>query len=453
MNRVLLVDDDEKFLKVYSEILTSNGYETMTASSGKECLEKLRSEFFNIIIIDVLMPVMNGIELLKLIQQEYSSLIILVLTGEGSISGAVEAMELGAFTYMLKPLEIEVLLHNLKRAEQFYILNSENISLKNRLPISKKTMLLGESTFIQETLKQIEQVSLANSSVLITGESGTGKEIIADLIHSSGKRALGPLIKVNCGVLNESLLESALFGYEKGAFTGATARKIGFFELSNGGTLFLDEIGDMSANLQQKLLRVIQEKTFERVGSTQVIRSDFRLICATNKNLKEEIKKGNFREDLFYRINVIPIKTTPLRKRKEDIPILLEYYISYFCYEMNKHVFKITEEALDVLMNYEWLGNVREVKNFCERLTVFSNGHDVSTEIIKNYIEGDIVWKNSYFSSTYREAEKEFQYNFLLKKLKENNWNISKTSEVLKISRKTLQLKIKELKIRECNIS
>ena len=453
MNRVLLVDDDKKFLKVYSEILISNGYETATASSGKECLEKLRSEFFNIIIIDVLMPVMNGIELLKLIQQEHSSLIILVLTGEGSISGAVEAMELGAFTYMLKPLEIEVLLHNLKRAEQFYILNSENISLKNRLPINKKTMLLGESTFIQETLKQIEQVSFANSSVLITGESGTGKEIIADLIHSSGKRALGPLVKVNCGVLNESLLESALFGYEKGAFTGATTRKIGFFELSNGGTLFLDEIGDMSANLQQKLLRVIQEKTFERVGSTQVIRSDFRLICATNKNLKEEIKKGNFREDLFYRINVIPIKTTPLRKRKEDIPILLEYYISYFCCEMNKHIFKITEEALDVLMNYEWLGNVREVKNFCERLTVFSNGYDISIEIIKNYIEGDIVWKNSYFSSTYKEAEKEFQYNFFLKKLKENNWNISKTAEMLKISRKTLQLKIKELKIRECNIS
>lgn len=453
MNRVLLVDDDEKFLEVYSEILISNGYETATASSGEECLKKLRAEFFNIVIIDVLMPVMNGIELLKLIQQEYSSLIVLVLTGEGSISGAVEAMELGAFTYMLKPLEIEVLLQNLKRAEQFYILNSENISLKNRLPINNKTMLLGESAFIKETIKQIEQVSSTNSSVLITGESGTGKEIIADLIHSYGKRALGPLVKVNCGALSESLLESELFGYEKGAFTGATARKIGFFELSNGGTLFLDEIGDMSANLQQKLLRVIQEKTFERVGSTQVIRSDFRLICATNKDLREEIKKGNFREDLFYRINVIPIKTVPLRRRKEDIPVLLEYYISYFCREMNKHIFKITDEALEDLMNYEWLGNVREVKNFCERLTVFSNGNDVSTKVIKNYIEGDTVWENTHSSSTYKEAEKDFQYNFLLKKLEENNWNISKTAEILKISRKTLQLKIKELKIRECNIS
>lgn len=453
MNRVLLVDDDEKFLEVYSEILISNGYETATASSGEECLKKLRAEFFNIVIIDVLMPVMNGIELLKLIQQEYSSLIVLVLTGEGSISGAVEAMELGAFTYMLKPLEIEVLLQNLKRAEQFYILNSENISLKNRLPINNKTMLLGESAFIKETIKQIEQVSSTNSSVLITGESGTGKEIIADLIHSYGKRALGPLVKVNCGALSESLLESELFGYEKGAFTGATARKIGFFELSNGGTLFLDEIGDMSANLQQKLLRVIQEKTFERVGSTQVIRSDFRLICATNKDLREEIKKGNFREDLFYRINVIPIKTVPLRRRKEDIPVLLEYYISYFCREMNKHIFKITDEALEDLMNYEWQGNVREVKNFCERLTVFSNGNDVSTKVIKNYIEGDTVWENTHSSSTYKEAEKDFQYNFLLKKLEENNWNISKTAEILKISRKTLQLKIKELKIRECNIS
>lgn len=209
----------------------------------------------------------------------------------------------------------------------------------------------------------------------------------------------------------------------------------------------------MSANLQQKLLRVIQEKTFERVGSTQVIRSDFRLICATNKDLREEIKKGNFREDLFYRINVIPIKTVPLRRRKEDIPVLLEYYISYFCREMNKHVFKITDEALEDLMNYEWLGNVREVKNFCERLTVFSNGNDVSTKVIKNYIEGDTVWENTHSSSTYKEAEKDFQYNFLLKKLEENNWNISKTAEILKISRKTLQLKIKELKIRECNIS
>ena len=447
MNNILMVDDDTKFLKVYSKILTENGYKTATASSGEDALQLMKQNYFNMAVVDIMMPTMNGIDLLKILKKEYPSLIVMILTGEGSIEGAVEAMKLGAYTYMSKPVNIDNLLNNVKRASELYVLNAQNISLKNIERDYTKSILLGESKFVKTTMGKIEKAGPANSTVLITGESGTGKEVIADLIHKNSLRNNGAFIKVNCGALSENILESELFGYEKGAFTGATTSKQGRFELANGGTLFMDEIGDISGNLQQMLLRVIQEKTFERVGGITTIHSDFRLICATNKDLSEEIKQGRFREDLYYRINVIPITTEPLRNHSEDIPILFKNFVDHYSEEMNKPKLTIDDKLNQRIIAYNWPGNVRELKNFAERMVVFASGNTLTSHDFSMFMNEDIDISEYKEASTYHDAEKQFQKKYLRKKLLENDWNITHTAEKIQVSRKTLQLKIKELNI------
>lgn len=445
MSHILLVDDDTTFLRVYSEVLKTNGHSVQVASSGRACLDILQTDFFEIAIIDMLMPEMNGIELLKHLRQDHPHMMVLVLTGEASISNAVEAMELGAFTYMVKPIEIETLLHNIQRAEAFFQLHSENTSLRNKLSYRDASpTLIGHSDHIQEIIADIQKIAPASSSVLITGESGTGKEVIVDMIHSSSPRCKGPLVKVNCGALSETLLESELFGYEKGSFTGANTRKIGYFELSGGGTLFLDEIGDMPLHLQHKLLRVLQEKCFARVGSTKSIYSDFRLICATNKDLKEEISAGSFREDLYYRLNVIRIRTKPLREHPEDIPDLVKHFIFFYAREMNKKPIDFLPSAMLPLQQYPWPGNAREVKNFCERLMVFANKSPLTPEDIRFYLGEECEDPPLEYTGTLKDADDNFQAVFLSKRLAEQQWNISQTAQLLGISRKTLQLKIKQ---------
>ena len=379
MKKILMVDDDKSFLKVYSEILRGKGYDTSTAEGGRQALELLGADYYDIVLSDVAMPEMNGIQLLKKIRTDYPEVLVIMFTGEGSISGAVEAMEEGAYTYLVKPLEVDQLLLNLQRASEYLNLNAENRLLKNRLSdFRSDSIFIGECSFAEDLRKKILQAAPTNSSVLITGESGTGKEIIADMLHENSLNREGPFIKVNCAALTESLLESELFGHEKGAFTGAIASKPGRFEMARGGTLFLDEIGDLPSNLQSKLLRVIQQKEFERVGGIRTIKVDFRLICATNKDLKAEVEKGNFREDLYYRINVIPIVSIPLRERAEDIPLLLHYYIQYFCRELSKPPFPVPRETMNILTNYPWKGNVRELRNLAERLAVFSDGRPLT---------------------------------------------------------------------------
>ena len=449
MSQILLVDDDASFLCVYSEILETNGHTVQTATSGQACLDLLQKEFFEIVVIDMLMPEMNGIELLRHLRHDYPHMMVLVLTGEGSIPNAVEAMELGAFTYMVKPVEIETLLHNIRRAEEFYRLSSENTSLRSKLSHRDTSpTLVGHSSYIRNMIEDIQQIAPASSSVLITGESGTGKEVIVDMIHSASPRCKGPLVKVNCGALSESLLESELFGYEKGAFTGATARKIGYFELSSGGTLFLDEIGDLPLHLQHKLLRVLQEKCFARVGSTKSIYSDFRLICATNKDLKEEISAGSFREDLYYRLNVIRLITSPLREHPEDIPDLVQHFLTFYAQEMNKKPVELLPAAMELLQQYSWPGNVREVKNLCERLMVFARGGCVDADAIRTRLGEDCGKPAEEPSGTLRDADDQFQASFLAKRLEEQHWNISRTAQLLGISRKTLQLKIKQYQLK-----
>lgn len=447
MKQILLIDDDESFLRIYAEILRTAGYDVETASSGAEALSMMEEHFFHIVISDVAMPQMNGMDLLRQIRTDYPDVLVMMLTGEGSISGAVEAMELGAYTYLIKPLEIDQLLLNIKRAVEFLNLNSENIQLKNQLSNIGQSPLLGNSPSIKSLREQILQIAPTSASVLITGESGTGKEIIANLLHENSLNKSGPMIKVNCAALAESVLESELFGHEKGAFTGAIASTQGRFEMARGGTLFLDEIGEMSVKLQSKLLRVLQEKEFERVGGSKTIKVDFRLISATNRDLRKEVEQGNFREDLYYRINVIPLKSSPLRERVDDIPMLLEHYMMYYCKEMKKPPVKFSEDSLEILKKYQWRGNVRELKNLVERLMVFSNGKEISTEMLPEEIKGEKVWGGDLYHMSFQDAKYFFEKQYLQKVLEKNNWNISLTAEEIKLARKNLQLKIKQLGI------
>lgn len=445
-----MIDDDRSFLKVYSEILRSKGYHADTAPDGSHALKKLAESYYDIVISDVVMPEMNGIEVLKKIKKGYPDQLVIMLTGEGSISGAVEAMEEGAYTYLIKPLEIDQLLMNIKRALEFIELNSENEQLRNRLTeMSHSEQLVGNSKAILDLKDQIMRIAPTNSSVLITGESGTGKEIIADLLHANSMNHAGPLIKVNCAALAESVLESEIFGHEKGAFTGAVTAKQGRFEIARGGTLFLDEIGELSLKLQSKLLRVLQEKEFERVGGTRTIKVDFRLISATNKDLKKEVETGAFREDLYYRINVVPLFSAPLRERAGDIPVLLDYYLDVYCREMKKPKLRFSEEAIGILIKYQWKGNVRELKNLCERLVVLAEAPLISAGMLPEEIKGQKGWSGEISQMGYQEAKRAFEREYFARMLGKNKWNVSATAEEAGIARKNLQLKMKQLNIRK----
>jgi len=448
MKTILMIDDDKSFLKVYAEILRGEGYGVETAESGPQALRMLEENYYDLVISDVVMPEMNGIEVLKKIKAEYPDVLVIMLTGEGSISGAVEAMEEGAYTYLVKPLDIDQLLMNIRRAMEFLELNSENRSLKSKISrMDAGGQLIGCSRFIEDLKIQIQKIAPTNASVLIMGESGTGKEIIADLLHANSQNSKGPFIKVNCAALAESVLESELFGHEKGSFTGAVSAKPGRFELARGGTLFLDEIGELSPKLQSKLLRVLQEKEFERVGGTRTIKVDFRLISATNKDLKAEVEKGTFREDLYYRINVVPLYTVPLRERPEDIPLLFEHYLDYFCKEMKKPKLRPDEECMDILKKYQWKGNVRELRNLAERLAVFADGEQLSAQMLPEEIRGQRARSESMDQLGFHEAKQEFEKKYLIHRLEKNNWNISATADEIGLARKNLQLKIKQLGI------
>ncbi len=448
LNKVLMIDDDESFLKIHSRILKSKGYDVHTSISGEYAFSMLKSESYAVVICDIVMPGIGGIDVLNKIKNEYDDIQVIMLTGEASISGAVEAMTFGAYTYLVKPINIEEFLLNVERAINFYNLNTENRRLKNRIAVmEEKIQLLGDSLEIKEIKKTIDIVALTNTTVLITGESGTGKEIVANLLHQRSFCSEGTLVKVNCAALSESILESELFGHEKGAFTGAISTKIGRFEMANEGTLFLDEISEISLKTQSKLLRVLQEKEFERVGGTKTIKANFRLIAATNKNLPEEVAKGSFREDLFYRINVVPINIPPLKDRFEDIPILLNHFLQYFCTEMRKPSMTFSNEALKVLMEYNWQGNVRELRNLVERLVVFSSSKVIHAADLPQEVRNVEINNIEKDNLTFLESKKIFERNYITNALKRNNWNISATAKEINIARKNLQLKIKQLNL------
>ncbi|GAB6182415.1 sigma-54-dependent transcriptional regulator [Thermodesulfovibrio hydrogeniphilus] len=445
--KILIVDDEIGILETLSGILEDEGYITIQSENAEQAFSILDKENIDLIFLDVWLPGISGIEAIKRIKENHSDIPVIMISGHGSIETAVQAVKFGAFDFLEKPLSMDRVLLTTERALQFKRLERENIKLKSSLV--KQYELVGSSDAMKRIKKQIEQIAKGDSRVLILGESGTGKELVARAIHSLSDRANSPFVEVNCAAIPQELIESELFGHEKGAFTGAVERKIGKFELANTGTLFLDEIGDMTLLTQSKLLRVIETQKFQRVGGTKDITVNVRIISATNKDLVEEIKKGNFREDLYYRLNVVPIYIPPLRERKEDIPELVNHFITEFVREKGWKPKTLTGNAIKMLQNYDWHGNVRELRNAVERLMIMTDSEIIDADAIeKTGIIGGTTKQESYFKyDSLKDARDAFERDFIIKKLKENNWNMTKTAEKIGIERSNLYKKIKSLGI------
>ena len=381
MNTILLVDDEPNYLVVLTELLKEEGFEVMTAQRGEDGLKIVADTDLDLVITDMRMPGMDGLELLEAVKSYNKDLPVIMITAFGEVEKAVVAMKAGAYNYLVKPFNNDELLLNIRKAIEHYSLLRENLRLRDEARVRYGfASIVGKNARMQEIYRIIEKVAPTPSSVLITGESGTGKELVARAIHINSPREKSPFISVNCAALPETLLESELFGHERGAFTGATSMRKGRFELADSGTLFLDEIGDIPLPLQAKLLRVLQERSFERVGGTHPINVNVRIITATNRELKDEVAEGRFREDLYYRLNVLHIHLPPLRERADDIPMLTDHFISKFAKMLNKPDLRISGEALRFLVGLPWEGNVRELENTIERAVVLSRGATVEIE-------------------------------------------------------------------------
>jgi len=435
---ILVIDDEEGIRDTLQGILEDEDYRVITASSSEEGLELIRREGPDLIILDIWLPNMDGIEALSIIRDVVPDVPVIMISGHANIEVAVKATKLGAYDFLEKPLSLDRILITVERALEKKALLNKYRELKEGY--SRKVELVGHSPAVKSIMQQINLAARSNARVLITGESGVGKEVIARLLHEGSERADRPFVEVNCAAIPQELIESELFGHEKGSFTGAVESKKGKFELAHRGTLFLDEVGDMSLQTQAKVLRVIETQVFQRVGGNRNIEVDVRIIAATNKNLSEEIKKGNFREDLYFRLNVIPISVPPLRDRKDDIPVLIEHFLETFAAEYGKPRKKITGEAVRKLQAYEWPGNVRELKNFIERMIIMVVGDEIDARHVDMF-ESDESELFRY--SSLRDAREAFERHFIIKKLRENNWNISKTAEILEIERSNLHRKIK----------
>lgn len=442
---ILIVDDEKGIRDGLKLFLKREGHLMFTAEDGKEALEILEKNDIDLVISDLRMPHINGDELLAFIKRDYPGVKVIILTGHGTVENAVEAMRNGAYDFLIKPLNLEKLGLIVKRALSQRQLEIDNRLLKKKLNVFSKQMI-GKSDKMIKISNLIEQVAPSKTSVLILGENGVGKEVIANLIHDFSNRKSNPFIKVHCAALSENLLESELFGHEKGAFTGAIKEKKGRFELANKGTIFLDEIGEISPNIQVKLLRVIQEKSFERVGGEKTINVDVRIIAATNRNLKKEVEEGRFREDLYYRLNVVQITVPPLRERKEDILLMMSSFIQNFSEENDKNIKEITKKAKTALYNYNWPGNVRELKNVLEAAVVLSKDGVIDINDLPPYLKNEDEQGNFLkikMPATMDEIEKEA----IISTLALANGNKSKTAEMLNMNRKTLYAKLNELEI------
>lgn len=440
---VLIVDDEEGIRETLSGILDDEGYESIVASSGEEAIKKTKENTPDIVLLDVWLSGMDGIQTLQEIKAMYPDIPVIIISGHANIEIAVKATKMGAYDLLEKPLSIEKVLLSVDRALEKRSLEIENRILRENL--LKKSRMIGRSVKINQLKEQIKMAAQSNSRVLILGESGAGKELVAQSLHDNSSRAGRPFIEVNCAAIPQELIESELFGHEKGSFTGAFERKKGKFELADGGTLFLDEIGDMSLQTQAKVLRVIETQEFQRVGGNKNLKVDVRIISATNKDLVEEVKKGSFREDLYFRLNVIPIRVPSLRERPDDIPALVDNFLDLFSAEYGQQKKEISTEALKLLEKYSWPGNIRELKNVLERLVIMTTSKTITAE--------DIFMPepagSDYFSfSTFKDAREAFEKDFIIKKLDENAWNISKTAEVLDMERSNLHRKIKAYDIK-----
>lgn len=447
---VLIVDDEESILLSLKGILQDEGYEVITAESGEECLDLVEQELPDLVLLDIWLPGIDGIETLRKIKSKLPTIPVVIISGHGTVESAVKATKLGAFDFIEKPLSLEKVVLITSHAIEQGRLEEENRLLRER--IRRDYELHGESTVIRDLKEMIEIISPTNAWILIMGENGTGKELVARTIHTSSRRAAKPFVEINCAAIPEELIESELFGHEKGSFTGATAKKRGKFDMANEGTLFLDEVADMSLKAQAKILRILQEKKFQRVGGTKIIETDVRVLAATNKDLEKEMEQGRFRQDLFYRLNVIPLHVPPLRDRKEDIPLLAEHFMNEFALKEAKPLKGIEDKALETLMIHDWPGNVRELKNIIERLVIMSRSDHITAEDIPPLLRGTETPKaatGAAFSGTFKKAKKIFEKAYISRKLSENDWNISKTAEAIGLERSNLHRKIKHYGLEE----
>jgi two-component system nitrogen regulation response regulator NtrX len=441
---ILVVDDETTISQSLSGILSDEGYETLTASNGYEALKLIESEAPDLVLLDIWMPGMDGIETLKEIKRTNPFLQVIIISGHGTIETAVKATKLGAYDFIEKPLSIEKVIVTINNALNFRRLEEENLFLRKKT--LDKHSITGNSPSIQAMKKQIATAAPTDAWILITGENGTGKELVARTIHQMSNRADKPLIDVNCTAIPDEMIDSELFGHEKGAFAGATARKRGKFELADKGAIFLDDIGDMSLKTQTKILRILQEQKFERVGGARTLRVDVRVLAASNKNLEQEIHRGTFREDLYYRLNVIPIEVPPLRKRTEDIPLLTETFLKGFARESDWGQKTMTPQAMEKLKAYPWPGNVRELKNLVERLAIMTQSDVIAEDDIPLLYRsqkartpnGDLFEGDSL-----KEAKREFEKAYIQQKLAENNNSVSQTAESIGIERSHLHKKMK----------
>ncbi len=439
MKETILLIEDEKLMRItLVDALKSAGYGVVASETGKEALDSLKNGSFDVVVTDVKLPDADGLNILREVVQFHDTQVI-VMTAYGTIKNAVEAMKLGAFDYITKPFSLEEFLILVERALEIKKLREENARLKKDLNRCYSfPNMIGESTAMKKVFSLIERLSSSDSTVLILGESGTGKELVASAIHYRSKRKDMPLIKVNCAALPEGLIESELFGHEKGTFTGAVRMRPGRFELADGGTVFLDEIGDIPLSTQAKLLRVIQEKTFERLGGSDTLHADVRICAATNRNLEEDVKQGRFREDLYYRLNVIPVTLPPLRERKEDIPCLIDFFLSRSKDKRWRNV-RFSKDAMNALFAYNYPGNIRELENILERCLTFSASDVIEKEDLPSFIFKENGGKGQpSLSDVAAEAEK----NYIMRVLKAMKGNKTRAAEILGISRKTLWEKI-----------
>ena len=449
--RLLIVDDDERARVLLGRFLEVEGYNVATAKDGADALDKFEDVNYDLVITDLKMPNIGGIDLLKAIQTKQTNTIGIVVTGFASIDTAVEAMKAGAFDYVTKPFQLDEIRIAVQRALEYQRLQSENVTLKKQLKTKYKfENIVGDSPKMQAVFRMIEKVCDSDSTVLIQGDSGTGKELVARAIHYNSPRRDRYLVPVNCGAIPENLLESELFGHVKGAFTGASANRIGRFEAADGGTIFLDEIGDMSPKLQVKVLRVLQEHEFEPVGSTKTIKVDVRVIAATNQNLEEAVAARTFREDLFYRLNVIPINLPQLKERVSDVPLLVNHFIRSFSETKKREPLKITPEAMDAMCAYEWPGNVRELENLIERLMILCENDSLSLSDLPDKIhqnksgglaeDFDIPDSGICFNTIVNE----FENRIILRALDMADGNKNMAAKLLNLKRTTLVEKIKK---------
>ncbi len=444
MNSVLIIDDEKEICESIKMILDYEGYNVEYSTSAAEGIDKISALQFSTVLLDIQMPAMNGFEVLKKAKEINSSISVIIISAHGSVENAIKATRLGAFDFIEKPIDREKLLISIRNAVEQSNLLSENKEIKKTLLGSDK--ILGNSRAITNILEVIERVAPIDTRVLITGDNGTGKELVARAIHNKSLRKDKPFIEVNCAAIPNELIESELFGHEKGSFTGAIQQRIGKFELANKGTIFLDEIGDMSLQAQAKVLRAIEDNKIERVGGTKKIEIDVRILSATNKNLKDEIEKGNFREDLFHRLNVIPISIPPLQERVEDIPILINHFIDEITEKHKKSKVAFEDDAVKFLQSLKWSGNIRELRNAIERIIILVDKRSISKKEIEFLFPAENKQTDNiiYDSNSFQEFKEKAERAFIIKQLNANDWNISKTADILEIQRSHLYNKIKK---------